>query len=637
MESVPYGLVLQKKKKKGKKNNKINEENEIKENTDIKSNEDNEIQENNKNEINEINVIKTKSSTLMIKSEMDKCGYYSKTHYFINNKTDGKFLENNDFEKLFPNLTAFFKNLDNDFSLAIENNTYSYKKKEMPKALRNYILDRSDAWNNEIINYIGYYWDSLEKKVKSHTLIFLCMVYIFINKDNLSDYDKNILYWAILFHDVGKFHEMNTIYKEDFSHNKFIDKAHPFKSTIVFIKTVLNKQLLFFNDENEKKEFIEFFEKQFIKTLYESYGEEKDKYDNLIYNINFNKFYDIEKFLLKLKLHKENKWIYEIVLLIMFHQSFPNNNPKKAGKHINYPLLDDKYIKELFDIRLIELMRIILIYDSSSHCLFSNAKWEQEIDKYFNLLIRNNYLEEENKIVYLAELDGDIDDVIAVEYLYSNCILKCIVCDPKPTTKIGIIREQNLKKLGIEIYYEIPEDTDIVFCGGALTTLAKFLDNHKISTLVMNGGFVGDNIVPKNDVLEKFEGQKAIRTFNFNCDVESTDKVLKSSEEKIKKIILVGKNVCHSENNTPKGIWNYEEFDYLFSKYRVKKGKCLHDLLMCHEGLCLLNLLDEEPYCEFEEVYPYNNGLKGEITKWGSTKDDKSTPYRQVLAAVRFI
>ena len=81
----------------------------------------------------------------------------------------------------------------------------------MPKILRKYILDLENKLNNEIINFIGYYWCNLEKKVKSHTLIFLYMTEVFINKIQLSDYDKNVLYWAILFHDVGKFHEMNTI------------------------------------------------------------------------------------------------------------------------------------------------------------------------------------------------------------------------------------------------------------------------------------------------------------------------------------------------------------------------------------------------------------------------------------------
>ena len=437
MESLPYGLTLKKNKKKKKPSD-------------------------DSNKISEVNKIIINDNTLLLKLKMEKCGYFPKTNYFIDNKIDEQFPETYNFQKLFPNFTNYFKNLDYNFSHAIESKTYIDKNNNISKTLKNFILDQSDKWNSEIVRYIGYYWDLFDKKVKIHTLIFLYMVDVFINKDKLNDYDKNILYWAILFHDVGKFHEMNTIYKEDYSKNKFIDKSHPFKSAIVFIKTMINQKLIFFKDENEKNEFITFFEKCFVKTLYESFEKEPNKYSNLAYNINFNNFTDIEKFLLKLKSHKENNWFYEITILIIFHQSLPNNDPHLHGRHINEPLLDIKYIKELFDVRLLELMRIILIYDSSSHCILNSTVWEQEIDKYFDLLIKNNCDFEEyedlsyNNIVYLAELDGDLDDIIAVEYLYNNYTLKCIVCDPKPNTKIGKMRESNLKKLGIEIYYEIP-------------------------------------------------------------------------------------------------------------------------------------------------------------------------------------
>lgn len=589
----------------------------------------------NNNKINEVKEIINKI-ILIIQSIMNKNNFFPKTEYFINNKNDEKFPENVIFEKLFPNYTKYFKNLDYNFSKAIQDKIYIDKNNNMSKVIKNYILDQSYIWNNEIVDFIGYYWDLLDKKIKYHTIIFSYMVEEFIIRDKLSDYDKNILYWAILFHDVGKFHEMNTIYKENYSKNKYIDQAHPFKSAIIFIQTLINKKLIFFNDENEKKEFIDFFEKSFTKAVYKSFEKKENKNNYLVYNINFKNFDDIEKFLLKLKLHKENNWIYEIMILIMFHQSLPNNDRHLHGRHVNEPILDEKYIKELFDVRLLEIMRIILIYDSSSHCLFGNSKWEQKIDKHFNRLIKKINISE-NQIVYLAELDGDVDDVVAVEYLHNNYVLKCVVCDPKPSTNIGRIREQNLKNLGIEIYYDIPEETDIVFCGGPLTNLSKFIENNKISTLVMNGGFVGDNIVPKKDRLKKFDGMETIRTFNFNCDVESTDKVLRSPTDKIGKIILVGKNVCHSEINTPNDIWNNEKYDSLFSKYKVKKNKLLHDMLMCHEGLCLLNLIDEEPYCEFEEVYPYNEGLNGNKTKWGSQKDNNNTPYRKVLSAIRYI
>lgn len=53
------------------------------------------------------------------------------------------------------------------------------------------------------------------------------------------------------------------------------------------------------------------------------------------------------------------------------------------------------------------------------------------------------------KVVYLTELDGDIDDVIAAEYLFKKNVLKSIVCDPKPTTKQGKTRQSNLENLGI--------------------------------------------------------------------------------------------------------------------------------------------------------------------------------------------
>ena len=621
MESSPIGLTLKENNNKKEQQQKSEAKNEI---------------------VNEI--VLNQIITLLIKTTMEECGFFPKSNYFNESKNDDIFPQNYIFSKIFPNFTAFFENLDLKFS-EIMKNDINKKNEYILKSLKKYILDQNFLWNCDIVNYIGYYWDTLDKKIKIHTIIFLSMVDVFVNKYKLNEYDKNILYWTILFHDVGKFHEMNTIYKEDYSKNKFVDKAHPLKSGIIFIQTALNKNLIFFKDENEKKEFINFFENQFIKASYESFKKEENKFNDLIYNICFDYFDDIEKFLLKLKLHEENKWIYQIMILIIFHQSLPNNNPKLHGRHINEPLLDEKYIKELFDIHLLELMRIILIYDSSSHCLFSSSIWEQKIDKYFDILIKNNYSSTEeaskeepikNNIIYLAELDGDIDDVIAAEYLNNKCDLKSVVCDPIPSTKIGKIREQNLKKLGIEINYAIPEDTNIVFCGGPLTLLSKFIENHKISTLIMNGGFVGDNIMPKNEVLEKFFGKKTMRTFNFNCDVESTDKVFKSSEEKIGEIILVGKNVCHSLKNTSDGIWNFEEYNYLFSKHKIKKRKCLHDLLMCHEGLCLLNLIDEELFCEFESVYPYNEGLNGEETKWGSKRRKDGTPYRKVLSAIKY-
>lgn len=240
----------------------------------------------------------------------------------------------------------------------------------------------------------------------------------------------------------------------------------------------------------------------------------------------------------------------------------------------------------------------------------------------------------EKEIVYVAELDADVDDVIAAEYLHKKGVLKCVVLDPLPKTQLGKDRMKMLEKLGITVSAKMPSIAKYVFIGGALTEIARYTTTHHIDCLVMNGGFVGSNIVSPSDELEKFKGKQTVRTFNFNCDVLAADKVLKSTERQIGKIVLVGKNVCHSRRNTEEDLWNDKESLELFRKYNVKPGKCQHDMLACHEGLAILGL-GETPFCNYLVVHPYNEGLYGNMTKWGSKKEE--TGYREVLAAVSFV
>lgn len=231
------------------------------------------------------------------------------------------------------------------------------------------------------------------------------------------------------------------------------------------------------------------------------------------------------------------------------------------------------------------------------------------------------------EVIYIAELDADIDDVIAAEYLHRKGVLKTVVCDPLPKTVQGKQRKQELEKLGITVTKKMPPAADYVFVGGALTEVARYLINHRIKYLVMNGGFVGCNIVKKP--LKKFEGKETIRTFNFNCDIDAADRVLKSKN--IGNIILVGKNVCHSKQNTLDGIWNTEK--ELLKKYKVRPDKRQHDMLACREGLILTGLMPElKSYLDYREVYPYNIGLQGNMTQWGSRL--KETQYRKVTAAI---
>lgn len=236
------------------------------------------------------------------------------------------------------------------------------------------------------------------------------------------------------------------------------------------------------------------------------------------------------------------------------------------------------------------------------------------------------------KITYIADIDADVDDLIAARYLKDKGVLGSVVLDPKPVSDTGFKRVELLKNLGIDVRDSIPEDTDTIFIGGALTIVAEFVKTHKLANLVMNGGFVGCNIVPEGHVLDKFKGKTTIRTFNFNCDVKAADYVLSSPN--IDKIVLVGKNVCHHPKNTADGIWKPLK-PMIEGEYKVRPGKLQHDMLACREGLVALGYLDEPALCAYREVYPFNLGLRGNMTLWGSTlTPERNNKYRKVLAAV---
>lgn len=235
------------------------------------------------------------------------------------------------------------------------------------------------------------------------------------------------------------------------------------------------------------------------------------------------------------------------------------------------------------------------------------------------------------EVVYIADLDQDIDDIVAAHYLHNEGVLKCVVCDPYPKTEEGLKRKDILEDLDIPVLKKMPPIARYVFVGGALTIVADYLKMHHIDWLVMNGGFVGSNIASYE--LDKFQGKEVVRTFNFNCDVKAADYVLRSTDRQLSHVVLVGKNVCHDIRNTRSGIWSDKKYERLFDTYRVKDKKRQHDLLACHEGLAFLN--DSEKYCNYEIVRPFNTGLNGKFTQWGSTKTEKS-PYREVLAATEF-
>lgn len=225
-------------------------------------------------------------------------------------------------------------------------------------------------------------------------------------------------------------------------------------------------------------------------------------------------------------------------------------------------------------------------------------------------------------IVYVCDIEQDIDDKIAVEYLHNSGLLKCVVLD-RPTNSP---RVDELKEMGVVFEEDIPEDTDTIFCGGALTRIAEYLRKTEtpVQFFACNGGYAGSNIVAEDDQLPKFKGKTHVRTYNFNCDVESAKEVLES--DMIKKIRLVSKNVCHDHRNT-RGRLHNDEF---LNSYKLKPNKCLHDLLMVKEALDYIYGSGEESLCTYlsvdcDHMYtaPYKNKAQ-KFDMWGSIPNNRS-------------
>ena len=71
----------------------------------------------------------------------------------------------------------------------------------------------------------------------------------------------------------------------------------------------------------------------------------------------------------------------------------------------------------------------------------------------------------DKEIVYVAELEADVDDVVADHYLHDKGVLKCVVCDPYPKTENGLKRKAKLESLGVQVLKKMPPIAKYVFVG----------------------------------------------------------------------------------------------------------------------------------------------------------------------------
>ncbi len=157
-----------------------------------------------------------------------------------------------------------------------------------------------------------------------------------------------------------------------------------------------------------------------------------------------------------------------------------------------------------------------------------------------------------------------------------------------------IILPENINEntpTGAKVLQENCDENTILITGAPLKNLGLALDmpDFRLGTLVAQGGFAGEGVVPFEKQLEKFKGKKTCPTFNLNGDIPSAFKALAS--EKIQKRYFVSKNVCHDVfygyimHQLVKEKIELLELENTENKMEETENSHLFSLKMIHKGM----------------------------------------------------
>jgi len=358
------------------------------------------------------------------------------------------------------------------------------------------------------------------------------MTEVFINKIQLSDYDKNILYWTILFHDVGKFHEMNTIYKENYSKNKYIDQV--VKEVLLILKNIYSDKIM------TNKKFNTLFQlskEDFEKKYNTCYNEIAEEWENF-YNMKKNDEEDIKSFYLTdFRKHCHN------------HEGFAMH---KCGRGEN-----GKFIK-------------ILISSGSRFRSIKELKYVicEECKKVYHKDLFNNYCPhcKENYLCSTSVPNGNKECYIAT-YSNPHCdalVNKTILCDICKEKLYLFVKEKKIKCLNPKCEYVIDLKNKNELQWKCNKCNGLFRSNVKIYNPSEN--YILTKILKKALLLKT----KAIPPFTMNCcNFDANNATFYHKKDckgilyicnienyflKNKKWVIVCEK-CHAINNFKNFIW----------------------------------------------------------------------------------
>jgi pyrimidine-specific ribonucleoside hydrolase len=160
----------------------------------------------------------------------------------------------------------------------------------------------------------------------------------------------------------------------------------------------------------------------------------------------------------------------------------------------------------------------------------------------------------------------------------------------------------------------------VLLTGAPLQNLRNLLREHPTVTIrrwVAQGGFAGDNVVPPERRLAKFDGRTLCESFNFGGDKKATQTALASSQ--IMQRDLVSKNVTHGF------AWDQHLQSRLLAASELHAGAALAREAMAvylqehpegkllHDPLAACAILDRDAFAWEEVEVLYERG------QWGAT------------------
>ncbi|OJJ17788.1 nucleoside hydrolase [marine bacterium AO1-C] len=266
---------------------------------------------------------------------------------------------------------------------------------------------------------------------------------------------------------------------------------------------------------------------------------------------------------------------------------------------------------------------------------------------------------------------GDPDDAVTLCFLIAHpaISLRAVTVTPGTDEQIGLVHHilkttkhtdipvgsyrPNYDKNCVSIYYRrwlgnfestspddegykiisqtLDEYPDLTIITGApLTNFGSLEVKQPIHRWIAQGGFAGDNVVPPQYRLPKFNGLLFCPTYNFNGGPKQALKML--NDVPIKERILVSKNVCHGvvydqdfhkllatqKHLHPGYELIYKGMELYLSKNRA--GKKFHDPLAACVAL-------DQSICIFKEVKLLRKG-----GKWGSEPNEGTNTFISIYA-----